>query len=168
MKLPKYQGFFTPHSRAGDYTGELVNHRTGEVYTPPSRTKQEHVAECDINNIIRDFKVSGQIAHMQARQGLYVDLPDPTEFQDSLHLVAQAAAAFAALPSAVRNRFENDAARFLDFMSDPANKVEIQKMGLAKTPFLEPARTDSTHAGSGAAAAPAVGAAAPTPSQPKA
>lgn len=126
------RSFYRPHKRVV-YTGELVNHRTGEVFTPPSRTKQSFVQECDINNIIKSFKVTGQIRHMNERaaQGVYADLPDPIEFQDALHAVKEAQASFATLPAAVRSRFQNDPQSFLSFMADPANQDEIIKMGLA-------------------------------------
>lgn len=126
------RSFYTPHPRV-QYTGELVDHRTGEVYTPPSRTKQSFLQECDINNIIKSFKVTGQIRHIneKASQGAYADLPDPIEFQDALHAVKAASASFATLPSQVRARFDNDPGRFLEFMSDPANQDEIIRLGLA-------------------------------------
>lgn len=130
----RWSSFHRKHDRSATwYTGELVNHRTGEVYIPPSRTKQSFVAECDINNIIKTFKISGQITHMsaQAQKGSYQDLPEPQDFQESMNLVIAAQKAFATLPSQVRQRFGNDPAQFLGFMSDPANQDEMIKLGLA-------------------------------------
>lgn len=125
-------GWYQPHAR-GEFTGELVNNKTGEVYIPPSRTKQDMKDACDINNIIRDFRVTGQVAHMSrnAQVGTYADLPDSIDFQQSLELVARARESFASLPSAVRNRFNNNPAEFLGFMANPANQQEIINMGLA-------------------------------------
>lgn len=128
----KVRSAYHPHKRVR-YTGELVNHKTGEVYIPPSRTKQEFVAECDINNIIKSFKLTGQIRHIneKASLGTYADLPDPIDFQDALHAVKAAQASFATLPSHLRSRFANDPQQFLDFMSNPSNQDEIIKLGLA-------------------------------------
>jgi len=125
------RSFYIPHRRV-QYTGELVNHETGEVFTPPSRTKQSFLAECDINNIIKAFKVTGQIRHIneKAASGAFIDLPEPQEFQDALHAVKAAHVSFMALPAHTRSRFGNDPAQFLDFMSDPSNQDEIIKMGL--------------------------------------
>lgn len=124
--------FYRPHARVQEMN-ELIDPNTGVVTNPPSRTKQSFLAECDINNIIKQFKVTGQIRHMneQRAQGSYADLPDPMEFQDALHAVMDAQKSFATLPSHVRARFNNDPASFLGFMADPSNQDEIIKMGLA-------------------------------------
>lgn len=133
--------FYRPHKRV-QYTGELVNHKTGEVFTPPRRVKQSHVAECDINNIIKSYSQTGQIRHMsqKASMGAYTDLPDNIDFQESMNIVKAGEAAFATLPSQVRDRFGNDPAAFLQFMADPANLEEAVKLGLAtRRPEPEPA-----------------------------
>lgn len=136
--------FYRPHDRAATWsTGELVDPKTGEVFTPESRTKQSFVAECDINNILKQYKLSGQIRHMNAKaaQGAYTDLPDPTEFQDSMNLVIAAEQSFATLPAHVRSRFGNDPTSFLAFMADPANQDEAIRLGLAtdtRPPPAEP------------------------------
>jgi len=114
------------------YTGELVNHRTGEIYTPESRTKQSFVAECDINNILKQYSRTGMLNHVSAKaaQGAYRDLPDEVDFQASMNIVLQGQSAFASLPSKLRNRFNNDPAEFLEFMSNPENQAEAEKLGL--------------------------------------
>lgn len=124
--------FYRPHKRV-QYTGELVNHKTGEVFTPPARTKQQFVDQCDINNIVKQYTKTGQFTHLSANlaKGTYADLPDPIEFQESMNLVIQAEQSFSTLPAKVRNRFGNDPAEFLAFMADPANQDEAIKMGLA-------------------------------------
>lgn len=124
--------FHRPHKRV-QYTGELINHKTGEVFTPPDRTKQQFVEQCDINRIVKQFTKTGQFTHLSANlaKGTYTDLPDSIEFQDSMNLVIQAEQAFASLPSKTRSRFGNDPAEFLAFMSDPSNQDEAIKLGLA-------------------------------------
>ncbi|UDN67728.1 internal scaffolding protein [robinz microvirus RP_104] len=134
--------FYRPHARVHPST-TLLNPFTGALEAPVCRVKQEFKAECDINNIIKLYKQTGQITHMraQAAQGSYIDLPDASDFQESLHLVMQAEASFATLPAKVRDRFGNDPALFLGFMADPNNKDEIISMGLtnpAPTPAPVP------------------------------
>lgn len=127
--------FYRPHRRSDTwYTGELTNPITGEVFTPPRRVKQEFAAECDINNILKQYKLTGQIRHIneKAAQGAYEDLPDPIEFQDAMNLVLVSEASFATLPAHVRDRFGNDPTQFLSFLADPANQDEAIKLGLAK------------------------------------
>ena len=45
--------------------------------------------------------------------------------------VIRAAEAFAAMPADVRDRFQNDPGRFLEFANDASNYDEALKMGLA-------------------------------------
>lgn len=131
LPLKAGYSFYRPHERVV-FTNALTNPHTGEVTYPPSRTKQQFKDECDINNIIKAFKVTRQITHMRANfeQGAYMDLPDPLDFQESLNVVLAAEASFATLPAKVRERFGNDPQGFLAFMADPANQDEIIKMGL--------------------------------------
>lgn len=118
----------------------MVNHVTGVVTYPPSMTKQEFVAECDINNVLKQFKQTGMVSHISAKasQGSYENLPDPIDFQESVHLVHAAEAAFATLPSKVRARFDQDPLKFLEFTSDPANREEMITLGLVKAPPKDP------------------------------
>lgn len=123
---------YIPHRRI-QYTGELLNHKTGELYKPVTRVKQSFVAECDINNILKQYSATGQLKHISARaqQGAYRDLPDEVDFQYAQNVVAQASQAFATLPSRTRDRFNNDPVKFLEFMSDPENAPEAIRLGLA-------------------------------------
>lgn len=136
-------GFYRPHSRV-TFNNELVDDVTGEVTYPPSRTKQSHVAECDINNILKQYRLTGQIRHISAKasQGAYEDLPDPQEFQESMNIVIAAEAAFATLPAHTRQRFGNDPQQFLVFTADPANASEMVRLGLAKAPPPPPVAPD--------------------------
>jgi len=123
--------FFRPHPRV-PYSGLLLNPKTGELVEPARRVKQSFVAECDINNIMKQYSATGQIAHINSRaqQGQYRDLPDDVDFQSALNTVLEGEKAFASLPSKTRDRFGNDPAQFLMFMADPSNAEEATKMGL--------------------------------------
>jgi len=126
--------FYRPHKREDTwYTGEVTNPETGEVTKPPSMTKQSFAAECDINNILKQYKKTGIISHInaQAARGTYQDLPDDVDYQSALNLIINAENAFATLPSGVRDRFGNDPAEFMAFMADPKNAEEIVQLGLA-------------------------------------
>lgn len=142
--------FYRPHDRrATAYTGELLNPTTGELFKPPARTKQSFKAECDINTILKQYRVTGQIQHIsaQAAKGAYRDLPDDVDFQSALNTVIRAEEAFASLPSKTRDRFNNDPELFLAFMADPSNQDEIIKMGLAtdnRPPSPPPTSTTTT------------------------
>lgn len=131
--IPEYVGWYRPH-RPVQWTGLKLDRKTGELVKQPSRTKQSFKDECDINNIVKSFRTVQDIINLteNGRKGVFADLPEPFQYQDGLNLVIQAQNSFAALPSALRNRFENDPKQFLDFMSNPANQDEMIKLGLAK------------------------------------
>jgi hypothetical protein len=128
-------GFYQPHKPV-NWTGEILDLKTGELVKEPSMTKQSFKEECDINTIVRRFEATGQIDHINqaAAKGLYTDLPDGLDLQSALDQVKQAEAAFMALPAAARAHFDNDPVLFVEAMSNPTSQdLEIlDKHGLAK------------------------------------
>lgn len=142
----KLKSFYRPHKRV-QQKGELVNPHTGEVTYPPSMTKQEFKAECDINNIIKAYSTTGMLKHVSANaaMGSYEDLPDSLDFQESLAQVELARQAFMTLPSKLRDRFQQDPVQFLEYMNDPANLGEMAELGLIKPqPPSESSDTSTT------------------------
>lgn len=139
-------GWYQPHgvgSKMTEWDGLVADPKTGELVKEESMTKQSFKAECDINNIIKQFQNTGIVSHIneQAKQGMYADLPPPLDYQESLELVRQAQTSFDSLPSKVRNRFDNDPEKFLAFVADPANQQEMVDLGLATgTPPQAPER----------------------------
>jgi len=151
--------FYRPHDRLKTaFTNEWIHPVTGEITHPPSRTKQEFKDECDINNIIKAYKITGQIAHISANaaKGVYMDLPEPTDYQESLNIIRQAEQSFDSLPAKIRDRFKNDPTQFLDFLKDPKNRDEAMDLGLIDRPPIPVAP-----------AAPPVAPAAPPPAPPE-
>jgi len=70
------------------------------------------------------------------------DFSEVVDYRTALEQVAKADEAFMALPAKVRARFSNDAAEFLDFVHNPANKEELVSMGLANPPVVERTQAD--------------------------
>lgn len=129
---------YRPHERVTAPT-ELFNPLTGEFFTPPDRTKQAHLRECDINVIIKQFSSTGMLSHISAKaaQGAYMDLPDPVDFQTAQNILIEGQEAFASLPSKLRDRFNNEPAQFLEFLQDTNNKAEAIELGLIPRPLPE-------------------------------
>ena len=101
-----------------------------------SRTKQSFKDECDINQILAKYQTQGIVDHINKHEPQYGETTSLT-YQDSMQIVAKANSMFEELPATVRKRFNNQPEQFLDFVQNPENKSELQKMGLLKTPFLE-------------------------------
>lgn len=98
---------------------------------PYGRTKQAFKDECDINTIIKRFLRTGQLDLANKLEPRYGDCTG-IEFQAACEKVAAAKSLFAELPAALRNRFDNEPAKFLDFVHDDRNIDEARELGLLK------------------------------------
>lgn len=97
-------------------------------------TKQSHKSECDINTILRQFQKTGIISHINNHKGEYVNLPDSIDYQDGLNTVLRGEAAFAALPSKVRDHYDNDPLKFLAAFGDDVERKRLEEWGLINPP----------------------------------
>lgn len=95
----------------------------------PGRTKKNFAPECDINNILQKYS-TGVLPVGNKVLPKFDDVSNVPDYQQALNAVNDAQARFAALPSNVRSRFENNPALFLAFASDSKNREEMEKMGL--------------------------------------
>lgn len=96
-----------------------------------SMTKQEFKNECDINRIMAKYKVTGVLPEGMG-VGRYGDFTGVEDFQHAQEILIQAETQFAALPSDVRDRFDNSPLRLLEFVADRKNLEEAKKLGLLK------------------------------------
>lgn len=87
-------------------------------------TKQSFAKECDINTILAKYLKTGQIEHVNRAAGTFSDLPPTSDYQEALNMVIQAETAFQALPSQLREHFDNDPALFLAGLSDTSGKYD--------------------------------------------
>lgn len=151
-----FYGWYQPH-QAVRSDGLLLNPKTGEFYKPVPRTKQDFKDQCDINNIIKAFTLTGQINHISAKAatGVFMDVPDGLDYQAALNTVIAAENAFMALPALIRDRFKNDPAEFLEFVTNPANADELVRLGIRNAP--PPAAPTSPQADQVPAPGPAPG-----------
>lgn len=95
-------------------------------------TKQAHKAECDINNILNQYKRTGIITHVQSARAIYTDLPSDVDYQQSLNTLMAAEAAFLDLPAVVRDHFHNDPAQFLAAFGDDKQADKLREFGLLR------------------------------------
>lgn len=105
------------------------------VYAPHSDeliTKQEFKDECEIYNILKQYQRTGIIQHINSKQPIFEDLPDEYDFQSSMNTILRAEEAFAALPSSIRDSYDNDPQRFLAALTDPAQADKLIELGVLK------------------------------------
>ncbi|QXP08137.1 MAG: internal scaffolding protein [Arizlama microvirus] len=121
-----------------------------------TRTHQSFKDECDINAIVKKANATGRLPDLIKQNPKYGDFSSPLSYHDAMNVVLHANEQFAALPSHVRQRFQNDAQQFLAFTADPSNLPEMVKMGLATSkrddsndanaidPSKQPPKSDTT------------------------
>jgi len=112
--------------------------RVQKQFLKPSLTRQEFQSECDLGLIMKRFgkTADGRFALQNSRgftEGLHFDdvsmVPD---FRAARDIVMRSNDRFMQLPAALRKRFDNDPAMFVDFVTNPDNLDECRALGLAK------------------------------------
>lgn len=93
--------------------------------------KQSFKDECDINKIMAKFVKTGMITHVNRFEGSYGEVPSQT-YHEAMEVVREANEMFMEVPAAIRQKFGNSPAAFLDFVNDPNNVDEMRKLGMVK------------------------------------
>lgn len=96
-----------------------------------SLTEQSHKNECDMNLILRDYARTGFMRHARENEGRYDDV-SPMDFQEAMIVVAETKSLFEGLPSEVRKQFGNEPKAFLEYVQNPANASQLEKMGVLR------------------------------------
>jgi len=107
------------------------------IATGDGLTEQNHKDETDINKIVRKYNKTGLIDHLNQFEKQYADMTG-YDYQDAMNTIAAANTMFEGLPSAIRNKFDNDPAKFINFVDDEANADQLVEMGLANPKVSTP------------------------------
>ena len=102
----------------------------------PSLTEQQHAKDCDINVIVDRYMSKGQ-APLTNFEAIYGEMPTQ-DYATMLQTVIDSQEAFYSLPSKVREKFANNPAELIDFVSDPANNEAMYELGLKERPQPAP------------------------------
>jgi len=89
----------------------------------------------NVNNIMKKYTYK-QLPDIPS---VVADFSGLGDFHEMSNAVAKARGSFASLPSHLRNRFENDPQKLIDFVSDRKNLDEAVKLGLVEKPIEAPA-----------------------------
>lgn len=112
---------------------QLRKNGTRRVFTNNkeiSKTDQSFVKECDINEIIKKFNKTGQIAHLAKNQGAFADISEIPDLLEAMSTVTTAQQTFNFLPAELRKRFGNSPVEMVNFLQDTRNDEEAIKLGL--------------------------------------
>lgn len=125
-----------------NYDHNAASNASGLVCEEPTRAQQHHKDECDINVILERFGKTGQVP-VNAISGTYGDFSGVHDYHTALNAIIASENEFAALPAQIRNKFQNDPANLVQFLDNPENRAEAEKLGLvniSSTANIEPAK----------------------------
>ncbi|QXP08524.1 MAG: internal scaffolding protein [Arizlama microvirus] len=120
-----------------NYDRDAVSRETGTVCETETRTQQHFKEECDINQIMKRFGITGELPQ-NIRPVLPEDYEEIFDFQSAMNTIRRAQEAFMQMPSGIRARFQNNPQVFTEFFSQEENRLEAEKMGLVLPRKPEP------------------------------
>ena len=100
-------------------------------FTQPTLAQQHQKDEVDINNIMERYVKTGVLDHVAKHSPQYTENTS-TDYHESMNIVLRANEMFSELPSSVRKTFDNDPAKFLDYVQNPENQEKLNEMGLTE------------------------------------
>lgn len=118
---PPIKTLYIPHERVTTPVGDR------------SLTIQSAAAECDINNILSQYRRTGIVTHVTQARPSYEDLPDAIDYQASMNTLMEAQSAFAGLPAKVRDHYGNDPLRLLQALADPREHSQLREFGILRS-----------------------------------
>lgn len=94
-----------------------------------SRTQKHQAADTDINVIVKRFGITGSLP--QRLDSLNIGaFEDVFDYQSAQNALVAANRAFMSIDADIRARFNHDPQRFMDFVLNKENEVELRKLGL--------------------------------------
>lgn len=115
----------TPHNYDMDETSVT----DGLECKDATLAQQQFKEETDINTIVERFGLTGELPR-DLRTPTNADVWQVQNLQEAMNVVTHARETFMQMPANVRSTFDNDPAKFIDFVSDEDNRVKAEKLGL--------------------------------------
>ena len=112
-----------------NYDLDAASNESGVACEEPSLAQQQFKDECDINNILRQFNITGQLPD-STLSPKYGDFTGISDYKTALDRVISADEEFMNLPATLRARFDNDAFNLIEFLENDENRLEAEKLGL--------------------------------------
>jgi len=115
--------------------GEVIRNRI-QLTIPEDeviRVEQAHKDEVNINNIVKRHGMDLIAKTAALQQFKYDDNPN-NDFQETMNMILKAEKSFSSVPSEIRKQFDNNPAKFMDFIHNGDNKQQLIDWGLAKAP----------------------------------
>jgi len=101
-------------------------------------TVQADRDEADINKIVARIQRTGQLPPTYRGEPFYGDVSDIGDLQEAMIKVQESNKLFMTFPAEVRERFDNDPVKLVEFLSDDDNRDEALELGLIQKPLVAP------------------------------
>lgn len=101
-----------------------------------SLTQQQFKDESNINVLFGRYLETGEIPQVEGMA--FGDFTGIYDFQTAMNAVRTAEESFQQLPARIKNRFDNNPQRLVEFLGDPENREEAEFLKIVKP------RTDDT------------------------
>lgn len=116
-----------------NYDRNKAGDETGLNCKDPSLAQQQFKNESDINVLFGKYLETGLIPQVQDTIS-YQAFEGPFDFQEAMNAVRRAQESFDQLPARIKNRFDNNPQKLLDFLDDERNKDEAIFLELVTKP----------------------------------
>lgn len=129
-----------------NYDTNAASNESGLHCEDATLTQQHFKDETDINNILRQFNITGQLPE-NTLSPRYGDFTGISDYQSALNAVIAAESEFDSLPAQIRARFNNNPEELINFIDNDQNYDEAVKLGLvdSKTEAsVQPEKVEST------------------------
>lgn len=118
--------------------------RVSRVFDPSlGRVRSEFKKECDIKHIVDKYLRTGSASSPSVKPE-FGDFTSSLDFHAAQNVLLDASTSFNSLDSALRDRFRNDPAEFLDFVNDESNFDEMVELGIIDRPDPSPSPVQVT------------------------
>ncbi len=103
-----------------------------------SRTHQSFADDADINTILGKWRNHDITPVINPGTPVYEDFSNATDYLAALNAVQHANDLFDSMPARVRKRCDNDPAKLIEFLENPANEQEAIDLGLLNPVASQP------------------------------
>ena len=119
-----------------NYDRDAATNESGLHCEDASLAQQHFKDETDINNILRQFNITGLLPEspLSPRYGDFTGISD---YHTAMNRVIAAQDEFEALPAQIRARFDNDPSKLIEFLENENNRPEAEELGLVEIAAAE-------------------------------
>ena len=104
-------------------------------------TQQQYKKQQDIKEIVKKYNATGLLNKNIMAEPMFDDVSEIGDFQDAQAKIIHAQSLFDQLPSIVKDKFDHNPAKLLDYLNKSENKQEAIELGLVK-PEVTPSKSE--------------------------